>query len=91
MEGLVVVIFLGDPIRVHTEKYLEFVEYEQILVTYNQADIAIIKSIFDAENILYYFNAEHFMQLGLLAEPSRLMVAKKDAEMAREILRDLDL
>lgn len=75
----------------HTEKYLEFVEYEQILVTYNQADIAIIKSIFDAENILYYFNAEHFMQLGLLAEPSRLMVAKKDAEMAREILRDLDL
>ena len=68
-----------------------FIEYEEVLGTYNPADIMIIKSILDAENITYYFNAEHFMYVRPLAEPARLMVAKEDVETAKEILKDLDL
>jgi Putative prokaryotic signal transducing protein len=73
------------------EKEPEFIEYEEILGTYNPADIMIIKSILDAENITYYFNAEHFMYVRPMAEPARLMVAKEDVETAKEIVKDLDL
>lgn len=73
------------------EKEPVFVEYEEVLGTYNPADIMIIKSILDAENITYYFNAEHFMYVRPMAEPARLMVAKEDVETAKEILKDLDL
>jgi hypothetical protein len=59
--------------------------------TYNPADIALIKSILDSENITYYFNAEHFMYVRPLGEQVRLMVKKDEAEKAKEILRDLDL
>lgn len=73
------------------EKEPVFVEYEEVLGTYNPADIMIIKSILDAENITYYFNAEHFMYVRPMAEPARLMVAKEDVETAKEIVKDLDL
>ena len=73
------------------EKEPEFIEYEEVLGTYNPADIMIIKSILDAENITYYFNAEHFMYVRPMAEPARLMVAKNDVETAKDILNDLDL
>ena len=73
------------------EEVLEFTEYVEVLGTYNPADVALIKSILDAENITYYFNAEHFMYVRPLAEQVRLMVKKDEAEKAKEILRDFDL
>ena len=73
------------------EKEPEFIEYEEVLGTYNPADIMIIKSILDGEHITYYFNAEQFMYVRPMAEPARLMVAKEDVETAKEILADLDL
>jgi len=69
----------------------EFIEYVEIMGTYNPADVAVIKSTLDAENITYYFNAEHFMYVSPLAESVRLMVKKDEVEKAKEILRDLDL
>jgi hypothetical protein len=69
----------------------KFIEYVEIMGTYNPADIALIKSILNAEGITYYFNAEHFMYVRPLAEPVRLMVKKDEAEKAKEILRDLNL
>ncbi|HAX99347.1 MAG TPA: hypothetical protein DCY12_10790 [Candidatus Atribacteria bacterium] len=65
------------------EPKLEFVDYEEILFTNNAADIAVIKSLFDSEGIVYYFLGEHF------AFPIRLMVNKDQAQEARELLRDL--
>jgi len=73
------------------EEEPQFTEYVEILGTYNAADIALIKSILDAENITYYFNAEHFRNVEPLAETVRLMVKKDEAEKAKEILQDLDL
>ena len=73
------------------EEVPKFTEYVEIMGTYNPADVALIKSILDAENITYYFNAEHFMNVEPLAEQVRLMVKKDEAEKAKEILQDLDL
>ncbi len=67
----------------------EFVDYEEILATFNPFDIALIKSLLDPEDILYFFQGEQFSYVRPLAEPVRLMVAKEDAEEAREILKDL--
>ena len=66
------------------EPKLEFVDYEEILFTNNAADIAVIKSLFDSEGIVYYFLGEHF------AFPVWLMVNKDQVEEATELLKDLD-
>jgi hypothetical protein len=58
-------------------KQPEFIEYVELLITYNPADVAMIKSLLDAEDITYYFNAEQFMYVRPLAEPARLMVKKE--------------
>ncbi len=73
------------------EEKPEFIDYVEVMGTYNPADVALIKSILDAENITYYFNAEHFMYVRPLAETVRLMVKREEAEKAKDILRDLDL
>ena len=73
------------------EEVPEFTKYVEVLGTYNPADVALIKSILDAENITYYFNAEHFMYVRPLGETVRLMVKKDEAEKAKEALGDLDL
>ncbi len=73
------------------EEEPEFTDYVEIMGTYNPADVALIKSILDSENITYYFSAEHFMYVQPLAQPVRLMVKTDDAEKAKEILQDLNL
>jgi hypothetical protein len=82
---------LIDTLKAEREKQPEFIEYVELLITYNPADVAMIKSLLDAENITYFFNAEEFMYVRPLAEPARLMVKKDEAEKAREILQDLEL
>jgi ribosomal protein S16 len=69
----------------------EFIEYVEVMGTYNPADAALIKSILDSERITYYFNADHFMQVSPLAEPVRLMVKKDEVEKAKELLQGLNL
>jgi hypothetical protein len=69
----------------------EFIEYEEILSTFNPADVALIKSMLDSENIAYYFHGEHFMHIMPLIEPARLMVDKEQVERVRALLQDLNL
>jgi hypothetical protein len=74
-----------------TEPEPEYIEYEEIMVTYNPADVALIKSILDAEDITYYFHGENFMHVRPLVEPARLMVDKEKAGAAKDLLKDLNL
>jgi hypothetical protein len=69
----------------------EFIEYVEVMGTYNPADVALIKSILDSECVTYYFNADHFMHVNPLAEPARLMVKKDEMGKAKELLQDLNL
>lgn len=74
-----------------SEQVEEFIEYEEVLNTFNPADIAFIKSILDSEEITYYFHGEHFNYVRPLVEPARLMVKKDQVETAKELLKDANL
>jgi hypothetical protein len=69
----------------------EFIEYEEVLRTYNPADIAFVKSLLDGENITYFFQGEFFNQMEPPVIPVRLLVRKDQAEFAREILQGTQL
>ncbi|NJD55628.1 MAG: DUF2007 domain-containing protein [Nitrospirae bacterium] len=65
--------------------------FEEMLFSFNPADIAFIKSLLDAEGITYYFHGEHFNSIRPLALPARLMVISDQVEKAKEILKDAKL
>jgi hypothetical protein len=69
----------------------EFVDYKEVLATFNPLDIALIKSILDAEAITYFVQGEHFLHVRPLALPARLLVRTDQVEQAREMLKDLQL
>jgi len=69
----------------------EFVDYREVLGTYNPADIAFLKSILDSEGIAYFFKGEHFMYMRPLADPVRLMVRMDHFEQTIELLKDVEL
>ncbi len=69
----------------------EFIDYEEVLATYNPADIAILKSILESEGIIYFFKGEHFTYMRPLVDPARLMVRKDQVEEAKNLLADLKL
>jgi hypothetical protein len=73
------------------EPELEYVEYEEVLRTFNPADVAIVRSILDAVDITYFIKGEHFLLIRPLADPAVLMVKKDEVEAAKEALKDLDL
>ncbi len=74
-----------------TRKVVEYVEYEEVLRTFNPADIALIKSILDSTDITYFVRGEHFLLIRPLADPAVLLVKTDEVEAAREMLKDLDL
>lgn len=70
----------------------EFIEYEEILSILNPAGIAIIKSIFEDEQITYHFLDEQYNYQGSpLTVPARLMVKKEQVETAKELLKNVEL
>lgn len=70
------------------EKDLTFVE---VLVTFNLADIAIIKSILGENGIEYFFQGENFNLIRPIADPARLKVREDQVELVKELLKDLKL
>ena len=73
------------------EPEVEYIDYDEVLSTFNPGDIALIKSVLDGEGIIYFFQGEHFTYVRPLALPARLMVKKDQVEQVRELLKDLKL
>ena len=69
----------------------EFVDYKEILATYNPTDVAFLKSLLDSEGISYFFKGERFMYAGPLADPVRLMVRTDQVAQAIDLLQDVEL
>jgi len=69
----------------------EFVEFREVLATYNPADVAFIKSLLESEGIQHFFKGEHFMYVRPLADPVRLMIRIDQVEEAAEILESVEL
>ena len=65
--------------------------YAEILRTYNQGDIALIRSILDGAEIDYFFRDELFNLELPLIQPARLCVREDQADVARELLEGLDV
>jgi hypothetical protein len=70
-----------------TKTKTEPVDFKEVLSTYNPSDIAIIKSVFDAEAITYFLKGEHMN----LVEPIWLMVDSTQAQKAIDILIELGI
>ena len=68
-----------------------FLAYEAILETHNPGDCAFIKSVLDAEKIVYFIQGEHVAPYLFNALPMRLMVRKDQVDEAREILQGITL
>ncbi len=68
----------------------EYVEYRELLVTTDPAKIAMIKSLFESEDINYYFHGENLTSmLPTSALTTKLMVQSDQVEDALDILRVL--
>jgi len=59
-----------------------------VFSTYNPTDVMMVKSLLDAEEIVYNFQGELFKGSGVFIVPAMLFVAKVDSERVVEILRD---
>lgn len=69
----------------------EFVDYTEVLATYNPADVAFLKSLLEGEGIQYFFKGEHFLYMRPLADPVRLMVRADQVDAAQELLESVEL
>jgi hypothetical protein len=66
----------------------EFTDLEEILSTIDSGQIALVKSILEAEEIHYVAQGEHSHSLQSPI-PVRFLVAKEDLARAREVLDSL--
>ncbi len=64
-----------------------YLEYVKVLSTFNSGDVAIMKSILDGGDILYYFMGEHFNAVDPLIQPMRLFVAREQVTTVKELLQ----
>ena len=69
----------------------QFTEYVPIIETHNAGDRVFLRSILDAEGIVYFIQGENVSHYLFNALPMRVMVKKDQAEKAREILKDIEL
>jgi hypothetical protein len=69
----------------------EFIDYKEVLGTYNPADVAFLKSLLESEGIQYFFKGENFMHLRPLADPVRLLVRTDQVDEAVELLKNVEL
>ena len=68
---------------------VSYVDLVEVYSTYQQSDIAFIKSVFDGEEITYYFEGESSIMLVAGGAYARLLVKAEDVLRAREILQEL--
>ena len=64
-------------------------EFVEVFSTYQQGDIAFIKSVFDGEGITYFFEGESSIMLIAAGAYARLLVKADEADRAKDILREL--
>ncbi|MBT8333076.1 MAG: DUF2007 domain-containing protein [Deltaproteobacteria bacterium] len=69
----------------------DFTEYEILLETHNAGDRVFIKSILDAEGIIYFIQNEYVAPYLFNALPMKVMVKKDQIGKAKEILKDIKL
>jgi len=64
---------------------------KELVSTFNLADIAVIKSLLDAEGIAYLAQGEQFHLVRPLVEPVRFLVAEGDLDRALPLIESIRL
>ena len=64
-------------------------EFVEVFSTYQQGDIAFIKSVLDGEGITYFFQGGSSIMLIAAGAYARLLVKADEAQRATEILQEL--
>jgi len=64
---------------------------KELVSTSNIADIALIKSLLDAEGIPYIAQGENFHAVRPLIEPVRFLIPEEDVDRARPLIDSLRL
>jgi len=67
------------------------IQFERILEIRNAGDQAFLKSLLDAEGIVYLIQGEHVAPYLYHALPMQLMVRKDQAALVRELLKDFEI
>ena len=75
--------------QIPPEPEVGYVDLVEVYSTYQQSDIAFIKSVFDGEGITYYFEGESSIMLVAAGAYARLLVKAEEVQRAKEILQDL--
>jgi hypothetical protein len=65
--------------------------FVELLVSLNQGDIALIKSLLDNSTIEYFTTGENFLSVDPLIQPARFYVKDNQLEEAKELLKDFNL
>ena len=69
---------------------VSYVDLVEIYSTYQQSDIAFIKSVLDGENIAYSFEGENSNLMVGGGAYARLFVKADDVDRAKEILQEFE-
>ena len=72
------------------EDDIQYIEMVEVFSTYNSGDIAVIKSVLDAEGIHYYFSGESTLMMIAAGAYARLLVKQDQADRARNILQEME-
>jgi hypothetical protein len=67
------------------------IEFQEVLRTFNQGDIALIRSMLDDVEIEYFFRGEIFNLVDPLIQPARLFVRNEHVADAKELLKGLNV
>lgn len=65
--------------------------FVELLVSLNQGDIALIKSLLDNSKIEYYTTGENFLSVDPLIQPAKFFVNENQVEDAKELLKEFKL
>ena len=68
-----------------------FTAYQAVVETHNAGDRAFLKSLLDAEGIVYYIQGEHVAPYLFNALPMRVMVRSDHVDRARALLSNVKL
>jgi len=69
----------------------EFVEYIEVLSTFNPGDIAFLESVLESEDIDHFFKGGNFVHVYQPVEPAKLMIRADQAGRAIDLLKDAGL
>ena len=63
----------------------------ELTSTFNQADIAMIKSLLTRFNIQYFIFDEYFNLVRPMVQPVRFLVQRSDLKEAKKVLKEMNI